>query len=598
VGQYVAIDLHKRRSLIVRADDHGERLETVRIENNPLNLAQVISGAGEDPEVVLEATCGWYWAADVLAEMRANIHLAHPLGLHWDTRRVKNDMRDANALLDMLRLDVVPEAWIAPPPVRELRELVRYRAKLVMLRSSLTSQVQGVLTKEGVISSRYLPWGPKGRQFLDALPLSPSYRTRIESLCRLIDAYDAEVKSVGVEIAGWLDDDLGYQAVQSIKGVGPILAAVFVAEIGRVDRFSDPHKLCSWAGLTPRHRESDLKVTRGGITKQGSRLVRWAAIEAISRARDTSVAELYALRSRATTRPRCSPPLPPEPSPPTAIRATSSWTRLPALAPRLSRRSISDVTPSGSSTRMSGRAGPTQPGPRQGAGSDRARRSRLWRCSSFAGVIDASARGLVAMVLTSPPYGPSQHGRVNAQPGKGVFSRTTDSKDPANLAHVVLAGLLEAMGTVFTGFARVLRPGGIVAMTVRPWWRNGQLIDLPGALVRRARNPALSSAKAMWRYSLGCVTSAWSRGRLSLPSRRSAKPDLPVCPGSLSPTKTSSFGNWTGQRSPRTQPPRTPPPKTAHRPAPDCVDSDGHPPLTSGDQSGGDFDDPGTCNRS
>ena len=144
MGQYVAIDLHKRRSLIVRADENGERLETVRIENDPVTLARTVAAAGEHPEVVLEATCGWYWASDVLAEIGANVHLAHPLGLNWDNRRVKNDEKDANALLDMLRLGVVPEAWIAPPPVRELREVVRYRAKLVMLRSGLKSQVQGV----------------------------------------------------------------------------------------------------------------------------------------------------------------------------------------------------------------------------------------------------------------------------------------------------------------------------------------------------------------------------------------------------------------------------------------------------------------------
>jgi transposase len=147
MGQYVAIDLRKRRSL-VRADENGERLETIRIENDPVTLAKVVAAAGDDPEVVLEATCGWYWATDVLAEIGANVHLAHPLGLHWDNRRVKNDVRDANALLDMLRLDMVPEAWIAPPPVREFREIVRYRAKLVMLRTGLKSQVQGVLTKE------------------------------------------------------------------------------------------------------------------------------------------------------------------------------------------------------------------------------------------------------------------------------------------------------------------------------------------------------------------------------------------------------------------------------------------------------------------
>ncbi len=293
MGQYVAIDLHKRRSLIVRADEHGERLETVRIENDAINLAQVVAAAGEDPEVVLEATCGWYWASDVLLEMGANVHLAHPLGLNWNNRRVKNDVRDANDLLDMLRLGVVPEAWIAPPQVRELRELVRYRAKLVMLRAGLKSQVQGVLTKEGVIISRAALWSAKGRRLLEELDVAPSYRTRIDSLCRLIDAYDEEVTGLGQEIAHWLDDDLGYQAIMAIKGVGPVLGAVFIAEIGRIDRFSSPDKLCSWAGLTPRHRESDTKVMRGGITKQGSRLVRWAAIEAISRARDTTVAELY-----------------------------------------------------------------------------------------------------------------------------------------------------------------------------------------------------------------------------------------------------------------------------------------------------------------
>lgn len=294
MGQFVAIDLHKRRSLIVRADENGERLETVRIDNDAVNLARVVAAAGEDPEVVLEATCGWYWATDVLAEMGANVHLAHPLGLNWNNRRVKNDVRDANDLLDMLRLGLVPEAWIAPPPVRELRELVRYRAKLVMLRAGLKSQVQGVLTKEGVIISRAELWGAKGRQRLDELNLAESFRTRVDSLCRLIDTYDAEIAALSTEIAGWLSDDLGYQAILAIKGVGPILAAVFIAEIGSIERFSSPEKLCSWAGLTPRHRESDTKVTRGGITKQGSRLVRWAAIEAISRARDTTVAGLYA----------------------------------------------------------------------------------------------------------------------------------------------------------------------------------------------------------------------------------------------------------------------------------------------------------------
>jgi transposase len=71
--------------------------------------------------------------------------------------------------------------------------------------------------------------------------------------------------------------------IQQLPGIGPVLAAVIIAEIGDVTRFKNPGQLCSWAGLTPRHRESDTKITRGHVTRQGSRLLRWALIEAIQR---------------------------------------------------------------------------------------------------------------------------------------------------------------------------------------------------------------------------------------------------------------------------------------------------------------------------
>ena len=102
----------------------------------------------------------------------------------------------------------------------------------------------------------------------------------------------------------------------------------------------------------------------------------------------------------------------------------------------------------------------------------------------LASVLDPAVRGLVSLVLTSPPYGASLHGRVTARPRAGIAkSHNRYSTDPANLAHVGLAGLLDAMGTVLGGCARVLRPGGYVAMTVRPYWSAGRLIDLPGLLV-------------------------------------------------------------------------------------------------------------------
>lgn len=103
------------------------------------------------------------------------------------------------------------------------------------------------------------------------------------SLLDLIDAYDGEVDRFSSVVRARLAADRGYRAIQAIPGVGPTLAAVFVAEIGEVTRFPRPEKLCCWAGLTPRHRESDNVVHQGHITKQGSRMVRWAAVEAVQR---------------------------------------------------------------------------------------------------------------------------------------------------------------------------------------------------------------------------------------------------------------------------------------------------------------------------
>jgi len=282
--QYVGIDLHRRRSVIVRMTGGGEVLETVRVDNDPVALSLQIAKAGSDPEVVLEATYGWYWAADLLQACGAKVHLAHPLGVKmFGYQRVKTDARDSTNLAELLRMQRLPEAWLAPPQVRELRELVRYRAKLVALRSGLKAQVHAVLAKEGVRVPMSDLFGVAGTRLLDQLHLGHAYALRVASLRTLVAVYDQEIAMLGREISTALAGDVGYLAIQTIPGVGPVLAAVLVAEIGDVHRFAAAPQLCSWAGLTPRHRESDTTVRRGPITKQGPRLVRWAAVEAVQR---------------------------------------------------------------------------------------------------------------------------------------------------------------------------------------------------------------------------------------------------------------------------------------------------------------------------
>jgi transposase len=157
---------------------------------------------------------------------------------------------------------------------------VRHRAKLVSLRTNLKLGVYSVLAKEGVAVPMTDLFGAAGRALLAKAPLAPAYAARVESLMDLIEVFDRQVQIFERDVARELAGDPGYQAIQQIPGVGETFAAIFVAEIGDVTRFTSPAQLRSWAGLTPRHRESDTTVKRGPITKQGSRLVRWAAVEA------------------------------------------------------------------------------------------------------------------------------------------------------------------------------------------------------------------------------------------------------------------------------------------------------------------------------
>ena len=177
----------------------------------------------------------------------------------------------------------LPEAWIAPAEIRELRELTRYRLKLVQRRSGCKDQVHAVLAKLGVPVTCPDIFGVAGNSWLDGLILPQPYAGKVASLRTLIAGLGTEIALLDAVIADLLERHDGYHAVQVLPGIGPVLAAVIVAEIGDVRRFSRPGKLCCWAGLTPRHRESDTKITRGHITKQGSPVLRWAVVEAIQR---------------------------------------------------------------------------------------------------------------------------------------------------------------------------------------------------------------------------------------------------------------------------------------------------------------------------
>ena len=143
---------------------------------------------------------------------------------------------------------------------------------VVIAGTTLLSGIMRVATRE-IAAIKGVSVGemvPSRRRFdgSTVTRLAPESRARVDSLLRLVTALDFEIDTYTKLVGGRLRADPGYTAIQAIPGVGPVLAAVFVAEIGDISRFARPAQLASWAGLTPCHHESDTTVHRGRITKQ------------------------------------------------------------------------------------------------------------------------------------------------------------------------------------------------------------------------------------------------------------------------------------------------------------------------------------------
>jgi transposase len=282
---YLGVDLHRKRSVVTALAEDGTVMLSRRIASRPEAFQRVF---GElEPRslsVVFEATYGWSWFADLLADAGIEAHMAHPLATKAIAAgRVKNDSVDARTLAHLLRTNLLPEAWIAPPLVRDRRRLARTRTSLVRIRSRLRCQLHAILADHCVQPPVDSVFGPAGRRFLATVELPAVDRGRVDAALRLMDAVTAEVISVDKELRAAFAGDERIRRLMAIPGIGFLTAAVVLAEVGELSRFASPDQLSSWAGLTPTERSSDEHTRRGHISKQGSRWLRWVMVEAASR---------------------------------------------------------------------------------------------------------------------------------------------------------------------------------------------------------------------------------------------------------------------------------------------------------------------------
>ena len=277
----VGIDLHKSRSHIAVVDEQGRKILSRRIENDPATFLELLEEVDGESKIAVEATYGWEWLADVLGEAGFELHLAHPLRTKAiASARVKTDSVDALTLAHLLRTDLLPEAYIAPRELRDLRDLLRHRVALTHMRSALKNRVHALIARQGIRHRHTDLFGKAGLVFLSELELREPPQRRLDSLLALICDFDREIAATTREIDRRAKHDDRVGVLCQIRGVGPYTAMLVIAEIGDITRFAKARKLCAWAGLTPTIRSSDGKARLGHITRQGSRPLRWALVEA------------------------------------------------------------------------------------------------------------------------------------------------------------------------------------------------------------------------------------------------------------------------------------------------------------------------------
>ncbi len=278
--RWVGVDLHRRRSQIAIIDEHGELALSRRIVNDRGTFRELL-GDPDGTHVALEATYGWEWLADLLEEAGYDVHLAHPLRTRAiAAARVKTDAVDAKTLAHLLRTGLLPEAYIAPPELRDLRELLRHRAVLTRMRTAVKNRVHALLARQGIRQEHADLFGKAGREFLASLELPEGSRRRLDSLMALIGDFDREITATTREIDARAKTDERVTVLCQLPGVGRYTAMLIIAEVGDVSRFPTARHLCAWAGLAPTVRSSDGKARLGHISRQGSPALRWALTEA------------------------------------------------------------------------------------------------------------------------------------------------------------------------------------------------------------------------------------------------------------------------------------------------------------------------------
>lgn len=302
--EYIAFDSHKRYTW-VDWEDHSGKITQRRLEHAPGAVRAFLSGCQAGTPVAVEATGNWYWIIDEIEQAGLQPRLVHPRRAKLMMGQInKTDKLDAQGLNRLQRNGTLPTVWIPPGPLRDLRELTRTRLVLTGQRTRLKNRLTATLAKWGVPASECSdPYGKRGRAELESHlgQLPEQTRWVSQQLLSQLDFVKLQVQQLEQRLQKLVEVTEPMQWLQSLPGVGVILAATIALEIGDVSRFPSGEHLASYAGTTPRVHASGGKVRYGPLRADVNRYLKWAFAEAANsvavnfrRCPERHVSRLYA----------------------------------------------------------------------------------------------------------------------------------------------------------------------------------------------------------------------------------------------------------------------------------------------------------------
>jgi transposase len=284
------LDVHRKQITF----DYVE-IETGEVKSGQItpatreHLRHWLSGfpANQRAAFALEATTGWRFVVEELERAGVEAHLAEPAdtkALRGRKKRAKTDRLDARHLRELLLIGRLPESWIAPSHIQELRTLVRLRKSLVEERTAWQQRIHAQLFHNGYPQERNL-LAKDRRAHLERLELPPSARKMVDHALSMIDHINEELAPIEEELRSYARRQAGCRALMGHYGIGELTSVAILSELGDSRRFSSSRKAVRYAGLDVTVSESDDKRAPGKISRQGAPVLRWAAFEAAQVAR-------------------------------------------------------------------------------------------------------------------------------------------------------------------------------------------------------------------------------------------------------------------------------------------------------------------------